>query len=213
MWLQYGHVILTQLAGHHAASPLTLWLRVPLAWYTSATFAHFPDETRSSIQRSFTSPFTGDHRRVFCGYCGTPLSSWNERTRDEAEHISLTVGSLLDDDQELLAELGLLPGSESSDEETAEPAAETSQPMATRSAARSEPRVRGAPWFDDLVQHTRLGRFKQQRGRHMAGRVQVEWEVTEWTEGDDTDDEPRATPPKRKIGQVEAAEDSEMRND
>jgi hypothetical protein len=46
--------------------------------------------------------------------------------------------------------------------------------------------------------------------------VQVEWEVTEWIEGDATDDERTsgsATPSKRKIGQVEAAEDSEMRND
>jgi hypothetical protein len=204
-------------AGHHAASPLTLWLRVPLAWYTSATFAQFPDETHSSIQRAFASPFVGDHRRVFCGYCGTPLSSWNERTRDDAEHISLTVGSLLDDDQERLAELGLLPSSESSDEDTAmQSADELAHPTAARPATRSEPRIRGAPWFDDLVQHTRLGRFKQQRGRHMDGRVQVEWEVTEWIEGDGTEDERApgsATPSKRKIGQVEAAEDSEMRND
>jgi hypothetical protein len=207
------------MTGHHAASPLTLWLRVPLAWYTSATFAQFPDETRSSIQRSFASPFAGDHRRVFCGYCGTPLSSWNERTREDAEHISLTVGSLLDDDQELLAELGLLPSnesSESSDEDTTQPADEPAQPTATRPLVRSEPRMRGAPWFDDMVQHTRLGRFKQQRGRHMDGRVQVEWEVTEWIEGDDTDEERTpgsATPSKRKISQIEATEDSEMRND
>jgi hypothetical protein len=50
----------------------------------------------------------------------------------------------------------------------------------------------------------------------MDGRVQVEWEVTEWIEGDDTDDERTpgsATPSKRKISQIEATEDSEMRND
>jgi hypothetical protein len=186
---------------------------VPLQWYTSATFAQFPDETRASIQRAFASPFASDHRRVFCGFCGTPLSSWNERTRDDAEYISLPVGSLLDDDQSLLAELGFLPHGESSDEDsTTRTGTRSSHHSPAHAVARSEPWVRGAPWFEDMVQHTRLGRFKQQRGRHEVGRVQVEWEVTEWTEGDDADDERLATPSKRKIGQVEAAEDSEMRN-
>lgn len=185
---------------------------MPLPWYTSSTFAQFPDETRSSIQRSFTSPFTSDHRRVFCGYCGTQLSSWNERTREDAEHICLTVGSLLDDDQELLNELGFLPSSESSDEDTPTAVAGRTQSGATRTVARSEPLSRGAPWFEEIVQNTRLGRFKQQRGGHSSSGVQVEWEVTEWTEGNDADDEGHATPGKRKIGDVEAAEDSEMRN-
>jgi hypothetical protein len=70
---------------------------------------------------------------------------------------------------------------------------------------------RGAPWFEEIVRNTRLGRFKQQRGGHSSGRVQVEWEVTEWTEADDAN-EGRATPLKRKIGDVEHAEDSDMRN-
>jgi len=199
--------------GHHSANPLTLWLRVPLPWYTSATFAQFPDETRSSIQRSFVSPFTSNHRRVFCGYCGTQLSSWNERTRDEAEHICLTVGSLLDDDQELLGELGFLPHGDSSDEDTTTAVAALSRTNDTRAVARSEPAARGAPWFEEIVRNTRLGRFKQQRGGHSESGVRVEWEVTEWSEAaDDADDEGQATSSKRKIGDVEAAEDSEMRN-
>jgi hypothetical protein len=203
---------LTTIPGHHSANPLTLWLRVPLPWYTSATFAQFPDETRSGIQRSFTSPFTSDHRRVFCGYCGTQLSSWNERTREEAEHICLTVGSLLDDDQALLEQLGFLPSTESSDEETSSADVGPSRSDATRTVARSEPSARGAPWFEEIVRNTRLGRFKQQRGGHSTNRVQVEWEVTEWIETDDADDDGRATPSKRKIGEVEAGDDSEMRN-
>lgn len=178
---------------------------MPLHWYTSATFAQFPDETRPSIHRSFVSPFAAHARRNFCGYCGTQLSSWNERTRDEAEHICLTVGSLLDEDQALLAELGLLPGNESSeDEERREHRAEPVLATATRSA--------GAPWFEDLVQHSRLGRFKRQRGGHTNSGVHVEWEVMEWTEGDDADDEALAPPSKRKIGDVEAGEDTDMRS-
>ena len=204
---------LIAMPGHHSANPLTLWLRVPLPWYTSATFAQFPDETRSSIQRSFVSPFTSNHRRVFCGYCGTQLSSWNERTRDEAEHICLTVGSLLDDDQELLGELGFLPHGDSSDEDTTTAVAALSRTNDTRAVARSEPAARGAPWFEEIVRNTRLGRFKQQRGGHSESGVRVEWEVTEWSEAaDDADDEGQATSSKRKIGDVEAAEDSEMRN-
>lgn len=159
-----------------------LWLRVPLQWFTSATFAQQPDETRTSIRRTFTSPFAShSHRRQFCGYCGTQLTSWNERSRDEAEHICLTVGSLLDEDQVLLGDLGLLPSGESSDEEAVVHVAEASG-MATS-------RARGTPWFEEMVQHTRLGRLKQQRGGHSGNGVHVEWEVVEWTEGDDADDE------------------------
>lgn len=204
---------LTTSPGHHSANPLTLWLRVPLDWYTSATFAQFPDETRSSIQRSFVSPFTQNHRRVFCGYCGTQLSSWNERTRDEAEHISLTVGSLLDEDQELLAELGFLHNDSSDDDEESRASAAPARSNTSREVSRSEPAARGAPWFEEIVRNTSLGRFKQQRGGHTESGVKVEWEVVEWTEADDASAgaEAHGTPSKRKHGEVET-EDSEMRN-
>ncbi|KAF1944691.1 hypothetical protein EJ02DRAFT_340331 [Clathrospora elynae] len=201
----------TPASRHHSASPLALWLRVPLPWYTSATFAQYPDETRMSIKRSFVSPFASNTRRQFCGYCGTQLSSWNERTHEEAEHICLTVGSLLDEDQELLAELGFLPNHESSDEEAAVAGlSRTTNPP--RTVARSAPQPAGAPWFEEIVRNTQLGRFKQQRGGHSDSGVHVEWEVTEWTEGSDADDEGRATPSKRKIGEIEGEEDTEMRS-
>ncbi|KAF2272078.1 uncharacterized protein EI97DRAFT_386577 [Westerdykella ornata] len=179
-----------------AASPLIFWLRVPLPWYTSATFAQFPDETRTSIQRTFTFPFSANARHQFCGYCGTQLTSWNERTRDDAEHICVTVGSLLSEDQELLGKLGFLPSGDASEDETEEPAK-------LRTVIRSEPRVRGAPWFEELVERTHLGRIKQQRGGHSSrdGRVTVEWEVIEWTEGDDNE-----ALGKRKLGEVEGSD-------
>lgn len=178
-----------------SANPVAFFLRVPLSWYTSATFAQRPDETRLSIQRSFALPFAPYTCRKFCGYCGTQLSSWTERTRDDADHISLTVGSLLDDDQALLAELGLLPGSQ---DETA--------------LARlvAEPRGAGAPWFEELVQNTRLGHWKQQRGAHTDKGVHVEWEVVEWTEDDDGNQAGHTTAGKRKISEVEAGENAEM---
>ncbi|KAF2808342.1 uncharacterized protein BDZ99DRAFT_464222 [Mytilinidion resinicola] len=198
---------------YHQASPLTIWLRVPLAWFHSATYAQFPDETHTSIQRTFTSPFPSAHsRRQFCGYCGTQLTSWHERTREDAEHILLTVGSLLDEDQELLGELGYLPG-DSSDEEPA--IVRGGQGQGERAVAQAE-RARGTPWFEELVEDTRLGKFKKQKGGHVSrdGSVRVEWEVVEWTEGDDADDEAGETtgPAKRKIGEVQVEEgDTEMR--
>ncbi|KAF2868859.1 hypothetical protein BDV95DRAFT_609764 [Massariosphaeria phaeospora] len=199
----------TSASRSNAASPLTLWLRVPLPWFTSATFAQFPDETRSSIQRSFVSPFASHTRRQFCGYCGTQLTSWHERTRDDAEHIFLTVGSLLDEDQAMLAQLGFLPGGDSSEEETT--VAGPSRQPPSHAVARAQPRARGAPWFEELVENSRLGHFKQQRGGHSSrdGSVKVEWEVMEWTEVDDADDE-STTRGKRKIGVLLEGEDTDM---
>ncbi|KAF1923672.1 uncharacterized protein M421DRAFT_74688 [Didymella exigua CBS 183.55] len=191
----------------HSASPLTLWLRVPLPWYTSATFAQFPDETHSSIQRTFTSPFMPTTSNKFCGYCGTQLSSWSERTRDEAGHIRLPVGSLLDEDQELLNTLGFF--GDSSDEETS--VAGPAQTNSTRTVARSDAQARGAPWFEEIVRHTSFGRFRQQRGGHSDNGVQVEWEVTEWTEGDDDGESSSTTPSKRKHDDLEGG-DAEMRS-
>jgi hypothetical protein len=202
--------VLTFATGHHSANPLTLWLRVPLPWYTSATFAQFPDETRTSIKRSFVSPYTPNARRDFCGYCGTQISSWSERTREEAEHICLTVGSLLDEDQELLGELGFLPSSESSDEEVT--VAGPSRTTPTHTVARSGPQDAGAPWFEEIVRNTRLGRVKQQRGGYTDSGVHVEYEVIEWNEGDDADDEGNSPPNKRKIDDVDAGDDTEMRS-
>lgn len=103
--------------GKHHASPLTAWLRVPLAWYRSATFAQYPDETPPTIRRTYVSPFppaaaggaaAPSARRQFCGYCGTHLSAWHERTPADAEHIALTLGSLLDEDVGALEALGVL---------------------------------------------------------------------------------------------------------
>lgn len=119
----------------------------------------------------------------------------------------------MDDDQDLLGEMGFLPSSDSSEDEATATVAGPSRSHSKRTVVRSEPSSRGAPWFEEIVRNTRLGRFKQHRGGHSASAIQVEWEVTEWTEGD-TDElvsSGQATPTKRKIGDVEA-DDSEMRN-
>lgn len=115
-----------------------------------------------------------------------------------------------------MGELGFIPSSESSDEEASVNVHGPSRTNATsKSVVRSEPQSRGAPWFEEIVQNTGLGRLKQQRGGHSGNGVHVEWEVVEWTEeGDDADDEGQhgTTSTKRKIGDIEAAEDTDMRN-
>ncbi|PYH45709.1 uncharacterized protein BP01DRAFT_391479 [Aspergillus saccharolyticus JOP 1030-1] len=102
-------------------SPLTAWLRVPLSWYQSHTQSYFPDETHASIRRIF-SPYHAPHtQRVFCGFCGTPLTYWSEVPRDEADYMSVSLGSLFGEHQRKLEDLDLLPPAvPSSDEEEEE---------------------------------------------------------------------------------------------
>lgn len=201
----------TSASRHHSANPLTLWLRVPLTWFTSATFAQFPDETRSSIQRTFVSPFASNTRRQFCGFCGTQLTSWHEQTAEDAEHICLTVGSLLDEDQAMLGQLGFLPNGDSSDDDHV--ATDGPSRTTTRTLVRSDSRARGAPWFEEIVENTGLGRLKQQRGGHSSrdGAVRVEWEVVEWNEADDADDESGSGTKRKVVEFLEGDADTEMR--
>ncbi|GAA86802.1 similar to An01g13960 [Aspergillus luchuensis IFO 4308] len=102
------------------AAPLTAWLRVPLTWYQSHTQSYFPDETHSTIRRIFSPHHAPHTQRVFCGYCGTPLTFWSEDPREEAEYMSVSIGSLFGDGQRMLEDLELLPPESpphSSDEE------------------------------------------------------------------------------------------------
>jgi len=106
--------------------------------------------------------------------------------------------------------LGFLPSGDSSDDDAGNSAG-PSRPSQSRTLARPD-QSRGVPWFEEMVENTRLGRFKQQRGGHSSrdGSVRVEWEVMEWTEADDADDE-GAVPGKRKIGELQEDGDMEMR--
>src|SRR2546421_6283673 len=97
------------VTGRSQAAPITSWLRIPLDWYHSTTYAFFPDETHSSIRRTYTHPRYPDTKRYFCGFCGTPLSYWSERPPLEKNFIYLTLGSLVAEDLRDLEELGLLP--------------------------------------------------------------------------------------------------------
>jgi hypothetical protein len=177
---------------------------VPLGWYHSTTYAFFPDETHSMIRRVYTHPRRTYEKRHFCGYCGTPLSYWSEHPRSEAEFIQLTLGSLLREDLRDLEDMGLIPDASDAEEKEEEEGGDTqmtSVPRPSRSTALRE--SYGVPWFDGLVEGTRLGNMRRSRGvqRSQDGRVKIEWEVVEYSggssggSGEDTDS---GTPGKRK---------------
>ncbi len=68
-------------------------------------------------------------------------------------------------------------------------------------------RVGAVPWFEGLVEGSRLGRVTRKAVGVGEGSVRVEWEVVEWTEedgdgGDGGDGGRAASPRKRKLGEV-----------
>lgn len=116
----------------------------------------------------YTSPSDPSSLRQFCGFCGTPLTYWSESPREESNFISLTLGSLLEDDLRDLEELGLLPEGTHELEGGGE-TAEVDE---------------GVPWFESMVSGSRLGKMRRSLGARRSGRWSVEWEVVEWG-GDD----------------------------
>ncbi|KAB8297121.1 hypothetical protein EYC80_002506 [Monilinia laxa] len=186
------------------AAPLSAWLRVPLAWYHSTTYAFFEDESHNIIRRSYTPPSEQHAKRHFCGFCGTPLSYWTEEPAAHADYISLTLGSLASSDLRDLEELGLLPKEALEDAHNDKQTIETIIPH----NENDDEGKQGIPWFETMVEGSRLGKMRTSRGRRTAsdGRIKVEWEILEWTADDET---PTATG-KRKLDATSAGEDSSM---
>jgi hypothetical protein len=172
---------------------------VPLGWLHSTTTAFFPDETHSSIRRVYTHPSQQHSKRQFCGFCGTPLSYWSESPFTEAEFINLTLGSLLREDIRDLEDLGLLPELENDHDGESEASravtADTHKGTALRQSF-------GVPWFDGLVEGTRLGNLRRSQGIQMSqdGRVEIEWEIVEHSDdANGSSDLQMSTPVKRKL--------------
>jgi hypothetical protein len=201
------------------ATPLAAYIRVPLAWYHSTTHSYFEDETHTMIRRVYTHPTQEHSKRHFCGFCGTPLSYWSESPLSEADYINLTLGSLMQEDLADLEDMGLLPDDSTEEEEgeagEEEEAAEVEEdsraagPASTTGSASLSTALRASysvPWFEELVEGTRLGRLTRSHGikRTQDGKVKIEWEVVEFN-GDDEDEmeniaqgSSAATPAKRK---------------
>ncbi|GIZ42282.1 hypothetical protein CKM354_000555700 [Cercospora kikuchii] len=111
------------------AAPVVAFLRVPLDFYQSATYAHFDNESHNSIKRTYNTPATRPGlpptRRQFCGFCGTNLTAWNEALHSSREHgannssdyLDVTLGSLFNESLDKLEALSITPGSDSDEEE------------------------------------------------------------------------------------------------
>lgn len=107
--------------------------------------------------------------------------------------------------------MGLIPEEESDQEMKEKKESSEGQPGVRKTALTES---YGVPWFDGLVEGTRLGNMRTSRGVQASsdGRVKVEWEVTEW-DGDEQDDidmrnaSGTVPPGKRKRGESTAAQD------
>ncbi len=183
-------------AGTSIATSLTAFIRVPLAWYRSTTFAFLPDESTALIHRASRHPTEQHTKRHFCGFFGTPLSYWSEEPRSETEYIHLTLGRLWSKYLDDFEDLGLIPDPEEAntgtagrqDENQAAAAPVPAPAPAPALAPKEVPAVRegvSTPWFDSMMAGSQLGRLRTSSQSH-DGRTRMEWEVVEWT-SDDTD--------------------------
>ncbi|TAQ85899.1 hypothetical protein B7494_g5801 [Chlorociboria aeruginascens] len=190
--------------GKSQGTPISAWIRVPLAWYESTTFSYFEDETHNNIRRTYSEP-QDNATRQFCGFCGTPLSYYTEIPQTEAEYIALTLGSLSSSDLRDLEELGLLPTEVVEDAENDKEKMENVVAHA-RSNVLADPTNEGMPWFETMVEGSKLGKMRKSWGHRQAKdeRGYVEWEILEWTEEDDAE----PTTGKRKLDEIEGTDHS-----
>jgi hypothetical protein len=95
--------------------------------------------------------------------------------------MDVTLGSLWGESLNLLGELGWL------EEESSEEEVEGRGERVVRRTAGSMSN-RGMPYFEELVEDSKLGKIKRRRGGHVdAEGREVQWEVTEIEGGDDGD--------------------------
>ncbi|KAK0389302.1 hypothetical protein NLU13_2877 [Sarocladium strictum] len=198
------------------ATPLAAYIRVPLSWYHSTTYAQFHDETHALIRRVYTHPSRSYSKRHFCGYCGTPLSYWSEQPQTEADFINITLGSLVREDLRDLEDMGLIDDASSTDND---PSTQQHTSVSSRERNMALRQSYGVPWFDSMVEGTRLGRMRRTHGIQRSsdgGDVTIEWEIVEYTgDGADRDDDINmsggpgggpSTPSKRKLEDREDGE-------
>jgi hypothetical protein len=130
---------------------------------------------------------------------------WTDRDSGDSDFINITLGSLFDEDLEQLEELGLLQIESDGESDSSNREAEVDRAPHVQGVAH-----RGAPWFEEMIEHSSLGKLKRQKGGRTSGdgSVQVEWEIIEFTSGED--DELTSSSGKRKIGELEEYDDNKM---
>ncbi|PPJ59537.1 hypothetical protein CBER1_08865 [Cercospora berteroae] len=223
------------------AAPVVAYLRVPLDFYHSATYAHFDNESHSSIKRTYNTPATRlglpPTRRQFCGFCGTNLTAWNEALHSSREHgsnsnsdyLDVTLGSLFNESLDKLEALSITPGSDTDEEEgslegtdsglsrtrldersPATGADAEGVPISVRTSRDSRQlhrlNDRGVPYFEEMIENSRLGRIRRQVGGQTSrdGTSSVHWEVIETVIGPNDDGDPvsvgGSSPKRQRLG-------------
>lgn len=133
------------------------------------------------------------------------MTHWSEEREADANWVYVNFGSLKSESVEKLVDEGLLDTADDNEEST------VTEGKALDPTTISEGReVSGAPWYEELIEGSELGRLKRKRGGQSSadGRSKVEWEVVEFTS------EPGdigTNPGKRKLDQVGKEGDVEMR--
>ena len=184
-----------------------LSLRVPISQLHSTTYAFYPDETHNTIRRVFTPRHAPYTKRHFCGFCGTHLTYWSERSKEDAEWVCISLGTLKSESRERLEDAGLLSEPEDAYVQERTENISPAREIARRSQGRE---ILGSPWFEDLIEGSELGRIKRRRGgQSSSAGTRVEWEIIEFESGDD-DGKLRETS-KRKLDMVGNDGDITMR--
>lgn len=161
-----------------------LSLRVPLSRLRSTTYAFYPDETHHAIRRVFTPRNAPHSKRYFCGFCGTQLTYWSEESREEAEWVCVSVGSLRSESLEILEEAGHFAGAGEKGRDATDEEKELDKGTVKRKHMRE---LSGTPWFEEMIEGSELGKLKRRRGWQESsdGKTQIEWEVVEFNAEDE----------------------------
>ncbi|MCJ1380622.1 hypothetical protein MMC17_003730 [Xylographa soralifera] len=190
------------------SSPYTAFLRVPLPWFQSTTYAFYPNEAHADIRRVFTPWHAPQTKRHFCGFCGTPLTAWNEENSEEAEMVSVNLASLRSDSIDVLADTGVLPSA------TRDGESKDSSRFESMILQDHVTQSKGQPWFEEIIEGSELGRMTRRRGGETSldGKTRVEWEIVEFSSDDGGDSgEGGIGTAKRKHDELAGGEDVAMK--
>lgn len=136
--------------------------------------------------------------------------------------MSVSLGSLFGDDLRLLEDLDLLPGDDITDADFSNQAVATgnaptsivssslassiSHPPAVTSSYR-QGTVAGVPWFEEMIEGSRLGRIMRSRrgiGVSDDQSTTFEWEISEWSSSSDTGRKPEGVVTPNESGKRKA---------
>lgn len=67
----------------------------------------------------------------------------------------------------------------------------------------------GLPWFDTMIQGSKLGKMRRQGEKREGKGWKVEWEIVEWTDGDEGTLGATTVIGKRKLGNA-VADDEDL---